>query len=124
MTFPVTDSGGRVYVFVTGRGNDGDSLCRLHIVANDGRMIPVQDRSPLTSSLCRRAAAGFSAGQGPGLCLNFTGDSNVTYSVWASVNLTNWVRLGTAQQPDPGQFQYNDGGATNLPARYYQVRSP
>ena len=54
----------------------------------------------------------------------FSGNSNATYSVWASTNLVDWDRLGSAAQPTPGHFLYQDAAATNYPARFYKVVWP
>lgn len=46
------------------------------------------------------------------------------YSVFASTNLVTWEAIGAATQSLPGWYQFTDGGATNLPRRFYQLRSP
>ena len=67
---------------------------------------------------------GLGTGTNGSIHLSFSGLSNLTYSVWASTNLTGWTLLGSATQPTPGQFYYNDATATNSPLRFYRVRSP
>lgn len=47
-----------------------------------------------------------------------------TYSVFASTNLVDWKSIGTATQTSPGWFQFTDLEATNIPHRFYQLRSP
>jgi hypothetical protein len=68
--------------------------------------------------------AGFGRGTNGSFQLSFPGLSNLTYSVWISSNLTSWTMLGSATQPTPGQFYYDDASATNLPLRFYRVRNP
>jgi len=59
-----------------------------------------------------------------GVALSFTGLSNATYSVLASTDLTNWTRIGAASQPSTGQFFFYDTSVTNLPQRFFRIRSP
>ena len=66
----------------------------------------------------------FMSGTNGGFKLTFTGLTNVAYSVQASTNLVNWARLGSANQPLPGQFQFVDSGVTNYQRRFYRVSSP
>ena len=47
-----------------------------------------------------------------------------TFSVFASTNLVDWNSIGTATQTSPGWFQFTDLDATNIPHRFYQLRSP
>jgi hypothetical protein len=47
-----------------------------------------------------------------------------TYRVFASTNLADWSAIGTATQTSPGLFQFTDLQATNIPRRFYQLRSP
>ena len=68
--------------------------------------------------------AGLGRGTNGSFQLSFPGLSNLTYSVWASTNLTGWTLLGSATQTTPGQFCYTDATATNSPLRFYRVRSP
>jgi hypothetical protein len=56
--------------------------------------------------------------------LDFSGDTNASYSVWASTNFVNWVWEGTATETSPGQFQFFDPSATNLPYRFYRISTP
>jgi hypothetical protein len=56
--------------------------------------------------------------------LNFAGDPNATYSLWASTNLVDWDRIGTVPEPNPGQYQFLDTSATNGPQRFYRVTAP
>jgi hypothetical protein len=60
--------------------------------------------------------------------LTFTGAANASYTILASTNLflprINWVQLGQASEPTPGNFQYLDSQTPGYPQRYYQIRSP
>lgn len=47
-----------------------------------------------------------------------------SFRVFASTNLVDWNPIGTATQSTPGWFQFADVTATNLPQRFYQLRSP
>ena len=41
-----------------------------------------------------------------------------------TVPLTNWTTLGSGVENSPGQFQFIDLQATNLPQRFYRISSP
>jgi alpha-tubulin suppressor-like RCC1 family protein len=56
-----------------------------------------------------------------GFVLNFSGIPNITYQVLGSFDLITWVALGYASQPSPGQFQYLDTSAHNIPSRCYRI---
>jgi hypothetical protein len=56
--------------------------------------------------------------------LTFSGSTNTGYSVWASTNLLNWEWDGMAAQINPGQYQFFDPAATNLPHCFYRISSP
>jgi hypothetical protein len=47
-----------------------------------------------------------------------------TYSIYASINLIDWTAIGSAAQVAPGVYEFVDQAATNLPQRFYQLRSP
>jgi hypothetical protein len=53
--------------------------------------------------------------------LNFAGSAAAAYSVWASTNLLDWERLGSALESVAGQYQYSDFAATNWPQRFYRI---
>jgi hypothetical protein len=53
----------------------------------------------------------------------YTNGSGQSYSVYASTNLVNWSSIGAAVQISPGLYQFTDTTATNLPRRFYQLRS-
>jgi len=58
----------------------------------------------------------------------FTNAPGATFSVWFATELAtpmaNWSAAGSAAEVTPGQFQFSDLQAANLPRRFYQVRSP
>lgn len=60
--------------------------------------------------------------------LQFTGNTNVGYSVLAATNialpLADWTVLGPATSLSNNLFQFSDRNATNVPARFYMLRSP
>lgn len=55
--------------------------------------------------------------------VGFSGYSNVTYSVWASSDLTAWELLGNATQSTPGEFLFQETPGSNT-NRFFQVGSP
>lgn len=59
-----------------------------------------------------------------GYAVSFTGDSNATYRVWASTNLTHWQLLGPANPSSNGWFYYTDFGASQWPQRFYKAGAP
>jgi hypothetical protein len=58
---------------------------------------------------------------GGSLSLSFHGDSNATYRVWATTNLLNWENIGTATEPNPGQYEFIDAAAANWSQRFYRM---
>jgi hypothetical protein len=61
---------------------------------------------------------------GPQLALQFSGSSNVSYTLEVSTNLINWtVRSNFVMQPN-GLFQFVESGLTNPPVRFYRLRWP
>ena len=56
--------------------------------------------------------------------LNFIGQSNASYRVWASTNLTNWELLGTANVTSNGWFQFLDFDSARWPQRFYRAGAP
>ncbi|MDB6064708.1 MAG: hypothetical protein JWR26_916, partial [Pedosphaera sp.] len=66
--------------------------------------------------------------QAPVFMLQFTGSTNSTYTVMASTNLaipfSNWAILGTASLLSNNLYQFIDTSSTNLPSRFYRLRSP
>jgi hypothetical protein len=62
--------------------------------------------------------------------LSFSNLASANFEVLASTNValptSNWPTLGSAIEmpPGSGQYQFSDPQATNLPQRFYRVRSP
>ena len=61
---------------------------------------------------------------GGGLQFWFNGASGMSYSVWASTNLSTWINVGTAYESSRGWFNFQDSAATNYDHRFYQIRYP
>ena len=61
---------------------------------------------------------------GVNLDIDFSGSSNATYSLWASTNLSNWSKLGTATELDPGLYQFVDSSILSWPRRFYRASAP
>ena len=121
---PLSDSQGR-FIYSPAPDGFGAPYDNFSIVANDGDT----DSPPgvVTVNIVPAPAipvAGLGRGTNGSFQLSFPGLSNLTYSVWGSANLSGWTMLGSATQPTPGQFYYNDATATNSSLRFYRVRSP
>jgi hypothetical protein len=58
----------------------------------------------------------------------FTNTPGAAFTVLATafptLPLTEWMVLGGATEPSPGQFEFTDPLATNYPHRFYRLRSP
>jgi len=54
-------------------------------------------------------------------------ESGAIFGTLASTNislpLSNWTSLGGITEISPGQFQFTDPQATNIPNRFYLIRS-
>jgi len=62
-----------------------------------------------------------------GIRIGGTGDTNFTYTMRASTNVTDlngWQPIGTVATDGLGNFQYDDTGATNVSFRFYRVEFP
>jgi hypothetical protein len=68
---------------------------------------------PLLTGASRQASGPFQ--------LNFTGDQNIPYTIWASTNLANWTPLGPANLVSNGWFWFWDVNAINWPQRFYRA---
>ncbi|MGD0745840.1 MAG: kelch repeat-containing protein [Verrucomicrobiota bacterium] len=93
---------------------------------------------PSPSSLLLIDAAGASPGQivltntvklpGGACRFGFTNTPGLGFTALATTNLAlplnNWMVLGSVTEVSPGQFQFTDLQATNIPRRFYRVRSP
>jgi hypothetical protein len=90
------------------------------------------DFAPLTSYLIPAASANFRlanlSANGAGFHLSFSNVPGTHFTLLAATNVStassNWVVVGSATEISPGQFQFTDAGAANLPSRFYRVRSP
>jgi alpha-tubulin suppressor-like RCC1 family protein len=116
----VADAAGRVIFSMPAAGGD-----TFTFVANDG----LADSSPATASVFMLqppviSTAWSGLNTSGSFSLAFAADSNVTWRVWGSTNLTSWSVLGTAAQASPGLFQFTDSSATNWPQRFYRLTSP
>lgn len=58
------------------------------------------------------------------LQLNFQGDTNSSYHIWASSNLVDWVDLGPGILTKNGSFQFTDPSSTNQKQRFYRAVKP
>jgi alpha-tubulin suppressor-like RCC1 family protein len=56
--------------------------------------------------------------------LNFTGQSNATYSVHVSTNLVDWDKLGFAAPVTPSVFRFSDPFTNRWPLRFYRAGAP
>jgi hypothetical protein len=59
---------------------------------------------------------------------NFTNWPNLPFTAFGTTNLTlpfsNWTSLGAVTEGPPGQYQFTDLEASNLPRRFYRATSP
>ena len=53
--------------------------------------------------------------------LDFLGDSNAAYSVWAATNLVNWGKIGTVTEGGPGQYEFIDWSDPGKPQQFYRI---
>jgi hypothetical protein len=56
--------------------------------------------------------------------LNFSGIQQQVYIIEASTNLVDWQMIGVAQDQGDGTFDFDDGDAPHMSARYYRVVNP
>ena len=58
----------------------------------------------------------------------FTNSPGAIFSAYGATNpflpLSDWTFLGSITDSPPGQFRFTDQQATNMPKRFYRVRSP
>jgi len=121
----LTDPSGRL-VFAPAAAATGNPYATFNFMADDGLFssgaaqltvnigLPVQPQ--ITSAIfdqTNTVTGSFN--------LNFLGDSNATYNVWAATNLVDWINLGTATEFQPGQYQFMDTTVANWPQRFYRV---
>ena len=124
----VSDPGGQI-IFAPAPGETGNPYANFNFICDDGFYSSAS--AQVTVNVALPAAPQFTgalwnfdnAGNGS-FNLNFSGDSNATYSVWATTNLFDWFNLGTAGEGQPGQYQFMDATATNWPQRFYRLSAP
>jgi Regulator of chromosome condensation (RCC1) repeat len=93
-------------------------------VANDGQL----DSAPGVMALTILPPpiiqhAGFLQNSNGVFALSFTGFTNVSYSIFTSIDLKNWSWLGYPTETSPGEFYFQDIGATNGLQRFYRLSS-
>lgn len=120
----VSDSQGRI-LFAPAANGFGSPYTTFTFSASDGLL----DSLPATITIhilppLRPAITAFTRNPTGSAQLTFTGHSNTTYCVWASSNLLNWEMIGTADEAQPGIFQFIDATATNWPHRFYKAGAP
>jgi len=71
-------------------------------------------------------SASFTSGPPAKFVLEFTGPTNVNYSVYRtdSRGLGYWIGADSATQTAPGQFSYIDYSVTNTQTRFYRLQYP
>jgi hypothetical protein len=119
----VSDSQGRV-VFVPAPGGSAVAYAQFTVTASDGAArsgsvtvtVDVLPEPVLTGG-------GTGVGGGPPFRLRFEGLPGASYSVWSSLDLRRWTRLGTAV-PVEGGFEYIDTQSVGISKRYYRLESP
>lgn len=104
----------------------GAPIANFEYVANDGEADSLS--APVTFNVVLPPAPLIAAGKSQWYSnrfeINFSGQSNAFYRVWASTNLTNWFLLGNASATSNGWFYYLDSGASNWPCRFYRAGAP
>jgi len=56
--------------------------------------------------------------------LEFSAPNGLTYIIEASSNLLHWEKIGVASRIGPGEFQFEDTSASQMPGRFYRVVIP
>src|SRR5204863_8733382 len=70
-------------------------------------------------------ASGLTMLQTGGAQVEFAAATGRSYTVLASTNLLDWIRIGSANDLGGGRFRFVDAEATPiLPARFYRLSSP
>jgi hypothetical protein len=124
----VSDPGGQI-VFAPAPGETGSPYANLGFICDDGlyssgpAQVTVNIGLPATPQFTDALWNPGNPGGGS-FNLNFSGDSNATYSVWATTNLANWELIGTATETQPGLYDFLDTAATNVPQRFYRLSAP
>jgi len=124
----VGDPNGQV-IFAPAPGATGNPYATFNFMVDDGVYssalatvtvnIGLPDAPQFTGYLWNPGTSGAGSFE-----LDFSGDTNATYSVWATTNLLDWVNLGTATEFPPGQYQFIDTSVTNSPQQFYRLSAP
>jgi len=117
---PVLDAGGRV-IFTPEADEAGVPYTAFDFQANDGEFD--SPTMTMTANIIPAPTVTYSS-TGSSVRLGFSSASNLTFYVYASTNLVNWTFLSVMTQPTPGDYLYNDTSISNLPRRFYRVRTP
>ena len=124
----VSDSAGRI-IFAPAPGSIGNPYATFNFMVNDG--FYNSGSAQVTVNIGLPAAPQFTGVTwNPGtsgtesFSLNFSGTSNATYSIWAATNLVNWLKLGTADEVQPGLYEFIDATVTNWPQQFYRISAP
>lgn len=118
-----SDPAGRV-VFAPSPGATGTPYATFNFMVDDGLFssgtaqvtvnIGLPDVPQFTGGFWNQGSSG-------SFSLNFSGSSNATYNVEASTDLVTFLKIGTATEPDPGQYLFTDMTVANWPQRFYRV---
>jgi len=122
---PVNDVSGQI-IFAPATNGTGNPYANFNFMAGDAFYNSTS--AQMTVNIALPAAPQFGNASwnsgGGNFSLNFSGSSNATYSVWASTNLSGWIKIGPATEAGPGQYQFTDTSATNSPQRFYRTSAP
>jgi hypothetical protein len=121
----VSDAAGRI-VFAPSPGGTGNPYAGLGFMAQDG--LYSSDSAQVAVNISLPAAPQFASpawnsGNSGTFQASLSGDSNATYSVWASSNLVNWEKIGVATEVQPGEYEFMDT-VGNRPQRFYRAGAP
>jgi hypothetical protein len=121
----VSDGVGRI-IFAPSPGEIGNSYAVLGFMDQDG--FYSSDSAQVAVNIGLPAAPQFAnlswnSGSAGTFQASFSGDSNATYSVWASTNLVSWEKIGVASEVQPGEFEFMDA-VSNRPQRFYRAGAP
>jgi uncharacterized delta-60 repeat protein len=106
----------RASALVPGGANNGSSFFAGAVIP----LPPVANPSPRLTDLLVLGDGSFRFGFTAAIGSSFTARATTNLSLASS----NCLLLGPATEISPGQFQFTDTAATNLPVRFYQIRSP
>ena len=121
----VTDPAGRL-IFAPAAGATGNPYANFNFTARDQFYGSAPAQAVINIDLPATPQFGnlnWNSGNGT-FALSFTGSSNATYSVWSSTNLFNWTDIGTANEIEPGSYDFVDSAATNSPQQFFRLSSP